>query len=107
MDGGTDSYESSLDFCLSSKPGFVTSYDSSVVATDAVLVSLVVVVVRLRKLLKLLVRKKFTRVEYIARNFLTAPTYFPIRSPITDCMYYNKFLRCCLKFNLTQTPNVK
>ena len=83
---GTDSFESSLDFCLSSKPGFVSS-DDSTVATDALLVSLVAIVVRLLKLLNLLVRMKLTRV-YIARNFMIAPTYFPIPFPITDCMCY-------------------
>ena len=84
---GTDSFESCLDFCLSSKPGFVSS-DDSTVATDALLVSLVViVVVRLLKLLKLLVRMKLTRV-YIARNFMIAPAYFPIPFPITDCMCF-------------------
>ena len=81
---GTDSFESSLGFRLSSKPGFVSS-DDSAVATDAVLVSFVAIVVRLCKLLKLLVRMKLTRF-YIARNFMIALTYFPIPSPITDCM---------------------
>ena len=81
---GTDSLKSSLEFCLSFKLGVVSSDDSAVV-TDAVLVSFVAIVVRLLKLLKLLVRIKLTRV-YIARNFMIAPTYFPIPSPITDCM---------------------